>query len=120
MSSGYPRPQLQRDAWTSLNGRWRFAFDDAQAWRLPADVPAWPHEIEVPFPPESEASGLGDTSFHPACWYEREFEVDDRPGRLILRFGAVDYAARVWVNGRFAISHEGGHTPFWADITDLL
>ena len=39
---------------------------------------------------------------------------------MILRFGAVDYSARVWVNGRLAMTHEGGHTPFWADITDLL
>ena len=40
--------------------------------------------------------------------------------RVILRFGAVDYSAQVWVNGRAAVTHEGGHTPFWADITDLL
>ena len=41
-------------------------------------------------------------------------------GRVILRFGAVDYAARVWVNGRLAVTHEGGHTPFQADVTHLL
>ena len=45
--------------------------------------------------------------------------VDDDE-RVILRFGAVDYSARVWVNERLAITHEGGHTPFWADITNLL
>ena len=41
-------------------------------------------------------------------------------GRIILRFGAVDYLARVWVNGCLAVTHEGGHTPFWADITHML
>ena len=73
-----------------------------------------------PFPPESAASGIHDRTFHLACWYERDFELLRDEGRVILRFGAVDYSARVWVNGTLAISHEGGHTPFWADITALL
>lgn len=37
--------------------------------------------------------------------------------RLVLRFGAVDYRATVWVNGEEVARHEGGHTPFTADIT---
>ena len=117
---GYPRPQLQRSNWTSLNGAWRFCFDDERRFGTPADVRDWPLAITVPYPPESKASGLSDRGFHPICWYEREFEL--RPGgdRVMLRFGAVDYAARVWVNGQLAASHEGGHTPFFADITGLL
>ena len=54
------------------------------------------------------------------CWYERDFELEPDGGRVILRFGAVDYAARVWVNGQLAATHEGGHTPFSADITSML
>ena len=78
-------------------------------------------QIVVPFPPESNASGIGDRGFHRACWYQRDFDLSlAESERVILRFGAVDYSARVWVNGRLAITHEGGHTPFWADITDLL
>ncbi len=41
-------------------------------------------------------------------------------GRTILHFGAVDYSARVWVNGHLVAEHEGGHTPFSADITGAL
>lgn len=97
------------------------------------------HTILVPFAPESRSSGIGDTGFHRACWYEREFEYekptekpgeknlvekkpcgDKKPGRVILHFGAVDYLARVWVNNMLAIEHEGGHTPFSVDITMLL
>src|SRR5205823_9371603 len=37
-----------------------------------------------------------------------------------LHFGAVDYAAAVWVNGHVAVRHQGGYTPFRADVTDLL
>ena len=117
----YPRPQLRRDAWNSLDGRWRFCFDDAGRFRQPADVD-WPLEITVPFAPESRASGIADTGFHPVCWYEREFTAR-RPadgGRVMLHFGAVDYAARVWVNGAFLGGHEGGHTPFAFDITEVL
>lgn len=116
----YPRPQLHRAQWQSLDGAWRFAYDDAGAWRLPSDVDEWPLQIEVPYPPESEASGVGDTSFHAALWYQRDFDCKADGGVVHLRFGAVDYAARVWVNGHLVATHEGGHTPFMADITDWL
>ena len=116
----YPRPQLQRANWISLDGTWRFAFDDEGRWSHPRDVDGWPLRIEVPYPIESKASGIGDRGFHRACWYEREFVVEACDGRVILHFGAVDYRARVWVNGQFVMSHEGGHTPFSADVTDVL
>jgi beta-galactosidase/beta-glucuronidase len=55
-------------------------------------------------------------------WYQKRFEVPDewRNQRVHLHFGAVDYAATVWLNGRFLVEHEGGHTPFSADITNLI
>ena len=116
-----PHPQIERAEWGSLNGPWRFCYDDAQVHSHPATLVDWPHIITVPFPPESAASGIRDCSFHHICWYQREFELHRKDeGRVILRFGAVDYSARVWVNGSLAISHEGGHTPFWSDITALL
>jgi beta-galactosidase/beta-glucuronidase len=87
---------------------------------VPQDGVRWTHEIEVPFAPECELSGIGDQRFHTQCWYERDFEVRAEGRRVILHFGAVDYAARVWVNGCLAAEHEGGHTPFSADITALL
>ena len=120
MDLAYPRPQLQRAQWTNLNGAWRFRYDDERALTTPQDIENWPLRIRVPFPPESQASGIGDTGFHKACWYERDFDCVPDGGRVILRFGAVDYSARVWVNGQLAVTHEGGHTPFWADITHLL
>ena len=119
----HPRPQLQRERWTSLDGEWRFAFDPDSHWHSPADVEGWPLRINVPFAPESRLSGIGDTGFHPACWYEREFDLPDKVDagtRTLLHFGAVDYVARVWVNGRPVGEHEGGHTPFTFDITHWL
>ena len=116
----HPHPQLQRPRWTSLNGTWSFLYDDDRRVHHPDEITHWPATIEVPFPPESAASGIGDTGFHPCCWYQREFDIEPDDGRTLLHFGAVDYAAKVWVNGHFAASHEGGHTPFSADITALL
>lgn len=122
----YPRPQLRREHWTSLDGPWEFAFDPEMRWRTPADVPAWPLTIQVPYAPECAMSGIGDTGYHRACWYRREFEVKDlqshlqRGGRVLLHLGAVDYQARVWINDTKVATHEGGHTPFSADITFTL
>lgn len=116
----YPRPQLQRQQWISLNGSWKFIFDDQGCFVSPSDISSWTHTIEVPFAPESIRSGIGDTGFHSNFWYEREFDVPKLDGRVLLHFGAVDYYARVWINGQFVGEHEGGHTPFSIDITPAL
>lgn len=117
MNRAYPRPQLERSNWTSLNGTWKFLFDDDRRFESPDDITEWPYTIAVPFPPESKASGVDDRSFHSVCWYERDFDLKPRDGRVILHFGAIDYFAKVWVNGALVATHEGGHTPFRADIT---
>jgi beta-galactosidase/beta-glucuronidase len=116
----YPRPQLERESWNSLNGSWDFALDPDARWKLPSDV-TWSSRITVPFAPETEASGIGENGFFHACWYRRSFDVPKlKPGeRLLLHFGAVDYAATVWVDGAFVGGHEGGHTPFQIDITTV-
>ncbi len=116
---GYLRPQLEREEWFSLDGEWEFAMDREARWELP-DEPEFRDRIQVPFAPETPASGIGDTSFYMACWYRREFEAPLlEPGqRLFLHFGAIDYRAKVWLNGHVVAQHEGGYTPFSADLTD--
>ena len=116
----YPRPQLVRADWQSLNGIWHFAFDDARRYRRPSDAIEWTHEINVPFAPESIASGIGDTGFHQACWYRRTFDMMPGDDCVLLHFGAVDYTAKVWVNEQLMLQHEGGHTSFYGDITIAL
>ncbi|MDQ3377196.1 MAG: glycoside hydrolase family 2, partial [Actinomycetota bacterium] len=126
----YPRPQFRREAWTNLNGGWRFAFDDgdvglAEGWQnvtaAGLEGSSFDLSITVPFCYQSNLSGIGETAFHDVVWYARTFEhpqADDE--RLLLHFGAVDYRATVWVNGSHVASHEGGHTPFCADVTFAL
>lgn len=109
----------------SLDGPWGFSYDDAnrgldEHWQDRADV--YTRTIQVPFPPESSASGIGDTDFHPIVWYRRTFQMPEayEGRRLLLHCGAVDYRASVWLNGQLVITHEGGHTPFFTDITTAL
>ncbi len=119
--TAYPRPQLERRHWTCLDGQWDFAFDRTGEWQTPGAV-KFTETIRVPFAPEAPLSGLHDTGFYDAVWYRRTFArptIGDNH-RLILHFGAVDYIATVWVNGHLAATHEGGYTPFQADITDFL
>jgi beta-galactosidase/beta-glucuronidase len=76
----------------------------------------------VPFCFESKKSGIGDTAFHPWVWYRRAFTIpaDWKGRRVLLHFGAVDYRAKVWVNGEYLGDHVGGSTPFRFDITSAL
>ncbi|MBC8107494.1 MAG: glycoside hydrolase family 2, partial [Anaerolineae bacterium] len=118
---GYPRPMLRREDWISLDGPWQFAIDRDGAHGS-ADRIKFARSIQVPFAPETPASGIHETGLFNACWYRRTFDTPrlERGQRLILHFGAVDYVATVWVNDQLAVRHEGGYTPFSADITDLL
>ena len=89
-------------------------------WWAPETGAAFPRSIEVPFPPESPASGVGERGFHPVVWYRRRVphhELVDggaggADGRVLVRFGAVDHSARVWLDGRLVADHVGGQTPF--------
>ena len=122
----HPRPDFQRDTYKNLNGLWQFAFDDgneglAQCWYLPGH--AFDRQILVPFAYQTKLSGIGPTDeIHPVLWYRRLFTVPDAMAgqRIFLRFGAVDFEARVYVNGALAGIHRGGYTPFSFDITPLL
>ena len=118
---GYPRPQLERAEWFPLDGEWEFSLDKEGVLRLPTE-PQWESRIRVPYSPETPASGIGDTGFYRCCWYRRTFDAPrlNAGDRLLLHFGAIDYSARVWVNGQEVARHEGGYTPFGADITEAL
>ena len=113
----YPRPALRRDSCEILNGPWQYAI--TQTAEYPA---AWQGSILVPYSPEAPASGVGRT-LQPGQWlhYHRLFAPPaGEGGRVLLHFGAVDYACAVQVNGHLAGGHRGGYWPFTLDITDLL
>ncbi len=120
----YPRPQLVRDGWVNLNGKWDFAFDDENTGEIKGWQNALPAQtvINVPFTYETKMSGIGDETAHENVWYSRKVDVDSAKltaGRILLHFEGSDFYTRVWVNGALAGSHRGGYARFSLDITKL-
>lgn len=113
----YPRPQLQREQFTILNGWWDYAITSADT-----AAESWDGQILVPFSPETEASGVRrQLQPHETLHYRRTLSLTARPGhRTVLHFGAVDQSCRVFVNDIEVATHVGGYLPFSADITDAL
>lgn len=113
----YPRPQMVRKDWLSLNVIWQF-----QSGLANEPVPANPlrSKIVVPYPVESALSGV--MMHFDRLWYRRTFSVpaDWNGKRVILHFGAVDYESEVYINGKSVGIHKGGYDPFSYDITPNL
>ena len=101
----YPRPQMKRDGWMSLNGTWKLDGDD----------------VRVPFPPQSQLSNY-NKKVKDHFTYEKRFEVSDalKGERILLHFGAVDQIAEVVLNGKTLGTHEGGYLEFTFDVTDCI
>jgi hypothetical protein len=114
----YPRPQLVRDSFLSLNGVWDYAFTGGE--EPPGEYEG---EILVPFSPESALSGVGRAPEQgQRLWYRRSLTLPEgfNKGRVFLHFGAVDQVAVVYLNGQRLARHAGGYTAFSVEITDAL
>lgn len=118
----HPRPQFVRSDWENLNGKWEFAIESAQNKIDIAKAEKLPLEIEVPFCPESNLSGITHKDFMNSVWYRRSIDIDKEKlnGRVLINFGAVDYTAILYVNGKKVGSHSGGYSSLSFDITDYL
>ncbi len=114
----YPRPQMVRKEWQNLNGLWQFAIGKDK--EEPPVGKKLDEQILVPFPVESALSGV--MKHAERVWYRRTFSVPKgwAGQRVLLHFGAVDWEATVWVNGKKLGVHQGGFDPFSFDITDEL
>lgn len=116
----YPRPQMVREDWQNLNGLWDYAITDKAVTSAPKD---WSGKILVPFPVQSALSGVMQfVTEDQRLWYKRTFEIPRgwRGKRVLLNFGAVDWDATVWVNGKEIGKHQGGYEEFSFDVTDAL
>lgn len=114
----YPRPQFQRDSYINLNGVWQYAITP-----INEALTKYDGDIVVPFSPESVLSGVSRTlKPDEKLYYRRTFTLpnDFNKGRVLLNFGAVDYNAKVFINGHMVGEHSGGYLPFSIDITDSV
>lgn len=120
----YPRPQFVREDWVNLNGTWSYEFDFSRSGmdRRLFESEGFEGSITVPFAPQSELSGVGFKDFIPEMWYHRTISVPDgwAGKRIILHFGAVDYIASIYIDGKIAGRHWGGSSSFDVDITRLV
>ena len=115
----YPRPQMLRPEWKSLNGLWDYAVTP----KSEARPKTFDGKILVPFAIESSLSGVGKAlTPDEALWYSTTFSVPSnwKGKRLILNFDAVDWKAEVFVNDIKVGSHTGGYTRFSLDVTPYV
>jgi len=120
----YPRPDCLREDFLDLCGQWSFEYDDLnqgeiEKWYIEKN---YSKKINVPYVYQSEKSGINDQVDHEIVWYEKKFKVLDKyhSQQAILNFGAVDYKARIYVNGTLAGEHIGGYSSFDINITNLI
>jgi beta-galactosidase/beta-glucuronidase len=115
----YPRPQMVRAEWKSLNGLWEYSITPA-ADSIPKNFQG---KILVPFAVESALSGVNKpVGPDNILWYRTKFSVPAtfKGKNILLHFGAVDWATEVFINGMKIGSHQGGYDPFTFDITSFL
>lgn len=115
----YPRPQLKRNQWQNLNGHWWYAIRP----KLEKQPAKWDGRIVVPFPIESQLSGVQkQVGKDDVLWYRRSFTIPKawREQNVILNFGAVDWETTVWINGKEVGSHRGGYDPFSFNVSSFL
>ena len=122
--SEYPRPQFERECWMNLNGTWTYTFDFGQtgAERDFRNSKGFDGKITVPFCPESKLSGVQHTDFIPCVWYQRTITVPETWGgkNILLNFGAVDYDATIYIDGKKVGRHCGAGSSFSLDITKFV
>ena len=118
----YPRPQMVRNNYLSLNGRWECCWSDKKAYDEDRFPEKFGNVILVPFSPESALSGVRrQTKPDETLWYHRKVVLNVPEGqRVLLHFGAVDQSCRLFVNNFRLLEHVGGYLPFTADITNAL
>ncbi len=115
----YPRPQMQRIDWMNLNGLWNYKVSEKGA----AQPTGSDGKILVPYCIESSLSGVGKPLLpSQELWYSRKFSVPAawKGKDIVVHFDAVDWQAKLWVNGKTVGEHKGGSDPFSFNITPYL
>ena len=114
----YPRPQLERKSYLSLNGYWEYNITQSE------DIPnEFKGQILVPYSPECPLSEVNEfVSPKDYLYYKKTFEItpDIDNDKIILHFTAVDQIADVYINECYLGRHIGGYLPFEFDIKPFV
>lgn len=120
----YPRPQFERSEWVNLNGTWTYSFDFGRTGRDKGwqNNASFDGKITVPFCPESSLSGVKYTDFINTIWYQRKIDIPAawNGKKILLNFGAVDYEAHIFIDGKLVRRHFGTGSSFSCDITKFV
>ena len=122
----YPRPQFVRKEWENLNGEWDFIFDEyneGEDKEYFVNFPKENNKIQVPFTHETQLSGIQDESVHNVVWYHKEITISKNElnnKKVVIHFEGSDYLTKVWINGKYVGTHEGGYSRFSFDIENYL
>ena len=120
----YPRPQFERVDWVNLNGTWTYAFDFSRTGNARGYVNSkgFDGNITVPFCPESSLSGVQYTDFINTIWYQRTLDIPAawEGKKIFLNFGAVDYEALIYIDGKLVTTHYGTGSSFAVDLTNRV
>ena len=122
----YPRPQFVRKEWKNLNGEWEFIFDEyneGEDKEYFVNFPKENNKIQVPFTHETQLSGIQDESVHNVVWYHKEITISKNElnnKKVVIHFEGSDYLTKVWINGKYVGTHEGGYSRFSFDIENYL
>lgn len=115
---GHFNPLMYRENYLSLNGNWKFMFDDNDIglnYEYHKFLPN-PININVPYAYQAKLSGINLPNKQcDVIWYEKDFEINDLSKTYILHFLGVDYKTQVYINGVKVFTHEGGYDAF--DVT---
>lgn len=120
----YPRPQFERNNWVNLNGTWTYTFDFGRTGdaRKFYESKGFDGHITVPFCPESSLSGVQYVDFINTIWYQRTLNIPAawKGKKIFLNFGAVDYEAHIYIDGKFVQTHYGAGSSFAVDLTRFV
>ena len=120
----YPRPSFKRDNYQTLNGKWKFDFNDDNRYTIVNNNinKKLSKEIVVPFAYQCKASGIGDLSRHENLIYQKNFDLEKNlyNKSILLCFNSVDYECDVYLNGTYLGKHIGYGLPFEFDVTNVV
>ena len=119
----YPRPQLVRNEWLNLNGKWKFIIDDENIGEEKQYFNNFPgsKEILVPYTYETKMSGINDETVHENIWYSNNIKlILNKDKKTILHFEGSDFITKLWINGKFVGKNVGGYHRFSFDISKYI